>query len=163
MPPIKREAVYASIRNQLMNDPQKGTILLLNLLKLFADRKDDGEFVKEIADLASDLASAESPYAQSPLFAQPMPMPYLQSSDGSIPVPTFTGFNPGEPPQPVHQPNKPQPEAQQKEIADDVVSALNQMGEDTAQFARKKSEPVIEGYEEWKPKHNKNKPRPNHK
>ncbi len=160
---IKREAVLASIRSQLMQNPQRGTILLLNILKLFADRKEDGEFVKEIADLASDLAavSMESAYGQSPLFAQPMPMPYLQGASlpsGSIPVPSFADFMPGETVQPgVQQPNKKQQEAQHKEIADDAVTALNQMGEDTTQFLHKNSnEPTIEGYEEWTPKPKKN-------
>ena len=152
MPPIKREAVYASIRSQLMAEPQRGTMLLLNILKLFADRKDDGEFVKEMAELASDLALASASmdigYGQSPLFAQPMSpmMPYP-----SIQVPSIADFNS------THIPDSSQKEKQQpikkKEIADDAVSALNQMGEDTTQFYHKNSnEPVIEGYEEWTPK-----------
>lgn len=151
---IKREAVIASVRSQLMADPQRGTILLLNLLKLFADRKDDAEFVKEIADLASDLAavSIESPYAQSPLFAQPMPMPYLQGGSlpgVSIPVPSFADSS--------VQLSKNRPEPEQKPIASDAVSALNQMGEDTTPFVNKRSnEPMIEGYEEWTPKPKKN-------
>ena len=152
---IKREAVYASIRSQLMADPQRGTVLLLNLLKLFADRKDDAEFVKEIADLASDLATVETPYAQSPLFAQPMPMsPYMQGG-GSIPVPSINDFNSmhlkdgylhqNQPPQPPQQP-------EQKEIVPDALSALNQMGADTTQFQHSKpAEPRIEGYEEYVP------------
>ena len=165
---IKREAVLASVRSQLMTNPQRGTILLLNLLKLFADRKDDAEFVKEIADLASDLAavSIESPYAQSPLFAQPVPMPYLQG--GSIPgasipgislqVPSFADGNPGD----SIQLSKSRPEAKPKPIAGDAVSALNQMGEDTTQFVNKQSnEPMIEGYEEWTPKPRKNGRKPN--
>jgi len=161
MPPIKREAVFASIRSQLMTDPQRGTMLLLNLLKLFADRKDDAEFVKELAELAGDLAtvSFESPYAQNPLFAQPVPMPYLQGGSlpsGSIPVPSFADFNSSEQfqsKQPKHQ-----PEQQQKPIAQNAVSALDQMGEDTTQFTQKRNpdEPTIEGYEEWTPKPKKN-------
>ena len=157
---IKREAVLASVRSQLMANPQRGTILLLNLLKLFADRKDDAEFVKEIADLASDLAavSIESPYAQSPLFAQPVPMPYLQGGSipgGSIPgvslqVPSFADAD-------SVQLTKNHPEPKQKPIAGDAVSALSQMGEDTTQFVTKQSnEPMIEGYEEWTPKPKKN-------
>jgi len=162
MPPIKREAVYASIRSQLMTDPQKGTILLLNLLKLFADRKDDAEFVKELAELAGDLAnvSFESPYAQNPLFAQPIPMPYLQGGSlpgGSIPVPSFADFNPSEPFPPKQQKKKQQTE-QQKPIAENAVSALDQMGEDTTPFTTRhdSDEPMIEGYEEWTPKPKKN-------
>ncbi len=162
MPAIKREAVCASIRNQLMTDPQKGTILLLNLLKLFADRKDDGEFVREIAELASDLAAvpSDSPYAHSPLFAQPMPIPYLQGDSNIAAVPSFSDFNPGELP---HPPAPPKPEPKQKEIATDALSALNQMGEDTTQFTNRQrpNEPKIEGYEEWKPKNTK-KSKPNH-
>lgn len=157
MPNIKREAVFASIRSQLMNAPQQGTILLLNLLKLFADRKDDAEFVKELAELAGDLAavSVESPYTQSPLFAQPMP--YFQDGNlpnSSIPVPSVSDFHLNEPVS--HQ--KVQQEPKQKEIAGDAVSALNQMGEDTAQFLHHQSinEPVIEGYEEWTPRPKKN-------
>lgn len=154
MPTIKREAVYASIRSQLMNEPQKGTILLLNILKLFADRKDDGEFVKELADLAGELAAAvAADYAQSPLFAQPVPMPYLQGNlpNSSIPVPSFSEYT-------RNESFKPQPSSEPKrEIAGDIVSALNQMGEDTTHFMNNQpKEPVIEGYEEWKPK-NKNK------
>ncbi len=161
---IKREAVLASIRSQLMQNPQRGTILLLNVLKLFADRKDDGEFVKEIADLAGDLAavSMEAVFAQSPLFAQPMPMPYLQGASlpsGSIPVPSFADFTPNEP---IQQPVKKQTEEKHKEIADDAVTALNQMGEDTTQFLNRNSnEPTIEGYEEWTPKPKKNNRRTN--
>ena len=165
MPAIKREAVYASIRSQLMTDPQRGTILLLNLLKLFADRKDDAEFVKELADLASDLASVESPYAQSPLFAQPMPMPmmppsgYMQAGT-SIPVPSIADFGGGEPSamkaayaqaKAVRQPEE------QKEIVPDALSALSQMGEDTTQFQKKNTEPDIEGYEEYVPPKRKKK------
>ncbi|GEM_PF-5940726 len=168
MPMIKREAVFASIRSQLMTDPQRGTILLLNLLKLFADRKDDAEFVKELADLASDLAavSAESPYAQNPLFAQPVPMPYLQGGSipsGSIPVPSFADFNPGDSLQIPHPAKQQQPQ-KQKPIAGDAVSALNQMGEDTTPFTNKPSaEPDIEGYEEWTPKPKRNARKPTNK
>lgn len=168
MPTIKREAVYASIRSQLMTEPQKGTILLLNLLKLFADRKDDAEFVKEIAELASDLAavSLESPYGQSPLFAQPVPMPYLQGGSlpgGSIPVPSFADFNPADPLQPIPQAPKKKPEPQHKAIASDAVSALDQMGEDTTPYLHKNAsdEPMIEGYEEWTPKPKKNNKKAN--
>ena len=145
-----------------MTDPQRGTMLLLNLLKLFADRKDDAEFVKELAELAGDLASVsfESPYVQNPLFAQPVPMPYLQGGSlpgGSIPVPSFADFNPSEQFPPKQPKSHPQPE-QQKPIAENAVSALDQMGEDTTQFTQKQNpnEPNIEGYEEWTPKPKKN-------
>ena len=39
MSAMKREAVHAAIRSQLMNDPKNGTLLLLNIMKLFADKK----------------------------------------------------------------------------------------------------------------------------
>lgn len=164
MPPIKREAVFASIRSQLMTDPQRGTMLLLNLLKLFADRKDDAEFVKELAELAGDLAtvSFESVYSQNPLFAQPVPMPYLQGGSlpgTSIPVPSFADFSPSEqfPPEQRSPKRHPQPE-QQKPIAENAVSALNQMGEDTTPYTTKpkSDEPDLPGYEEWTPKPRRN-------
>ncbi len=44
------------------------------------------------------------------------------------------------------------------EIANDIMSALNQMGEDTSNFTKKKqetNEPEIKGVKEWKPKENK--------
>ena len=156
---MKREAVYASIKSQLLGDPQRGTVLLLNILKLFADRKDDNEFVKELADLAGDLAAAmDLPYAQSPLLAQPMPMPVINSfmqGGGSIPVPSIADFPYGQPLQPPQPPQPPQPE--QKEIATDAVSALNKMGQDTTAFQseKRKNEPLIEGYEEYVPKKRK--------
>lgn len=161
MPAMKRDAIRVSIRSQLMNDPQGGTLLLLNVMKLFADRKDDADFVRELADLASDLASnarerQPSYPPQPPMFAQPM-MPF--PDDAMIPsVGDFRSM----PENPARKQNQSFPEKGQapQAVAGDVMSALNELGQDTTSYQQQKSpvnEPEIQGYTEWTPRPKRNK------
>lgn len=167
MPAMKRDAIRVSIRSQLMNDPQGGTLLLLNLMKLFADRKDDAEFVRELADLASDLTSAamensysQQPYPQPPsLFGQPLiPFPdddMNQMNPQMIPsVGDFRNMTEKPAKNQISQEKGQAPQA----VAGDVMSALNELGQDTTSYQRVPSnEPVIQGYTEWSPRPKKNK------
>ena len=162
MPAMKRDAVRISIRNQLMNDPQNGTLLLLNLMKLFADRKDDAEFIRELADIASDLASAamensyqQPPYPQPPLFGHPF-IPFPDDKIKPDEIPSVGDFhNMAE--MPVKNQTFQEKTAPQT-VAGDVMSALNELGQDTTSFQKASpNEPVIQGYTEWSPKPKKNK------
>lgn len=158
MPAMKREAIHASIRSQLMNDPQKGTLLLLNLMKLFADRKDDAEFVRELADIASDLTSVamESSYQQPSLFGQPM-MPFPNDSMNSI-VPSVSDYHHMTETLAQNQTFQEKLQIPPQTVAGDVMSALNELGQDTTSYQQgNKNEPVIQGYTEWSPKPKKNK------
>ncbi|MDE6005373.1 MAG: hypothetical protein K2G88_08320 [Oscillospiraceae bacterium] len=142
MPAMKRETIHAMIRSQLMKDPQNGVLLLLNLMKLFADRKDDAEFIKELADIASELTSStlEASYPQPALFRQPvMVQPMTEYPNISkIPAPNQN-----------FQEKLPTPP---QVVAGDVMSALNELGQDTASYQTQKNEPLIQGYREWTPK-----------
>ena len=147
MSTMKREAVHATIRNQLMNDPQNGTLLLLNLMRLFADRKDDAEFIKELVDIASELTSVtlelsrQQAYPQQALFRQPvMVQPVTEYPNVSKISSQNQNFQEKLPKQP-------------QVIAGDVMSALNELGQDTSSYQRNQNnEPVIQGYREWTPK-----------
>ncbi len=152
MSAMKREAVHAAIRNQLMNDPKNGTLLLLNIMKLFADKKDDAEFIKELADIASDLEIASMTTDATPVAMEsPRQQVYPQPALFHQPVmqnPVVTGHS-GMPANQNFQENLPTPP---QTVAGDVLSALNGLGQDTTSYQTPKNEPVIQGYREWSPR-----------